>query len=259
MAAGNIKDYLKHQGPFNLATEQQIEKINQTSHMGISNASTDEIHGIIRPVFSTGCQTALDKSAFEANLNAESYGPRTLDGQFSKLSTVTENESSCFEKFSELPEWDMVTDEEFLMCEKMASSMIKGLNHKQSKSVHDSNESKGCQALDGNKSMLITATEPDHKLSGFGKLIGLYEHPKPVLSVLICTKGNETYICTSCGTLEDNQRTLFMYTLKDEGKSTGHPYFVGHSPMLLPDGKCFLGRQVKRHYTYKVDKLRMHS
>lgn len=179
--------------------------------------------------------------------SSTSTGVRTFDGHYSKLSTVAENEnwSSCLEKLDEFPFSDF-TDEELLMCDEIERSVIETLRHKQLTSVHDSKKRTGCNAFDGNKSMQITATEPDNKLRGFGKLIGQYAHPKPVLSMLTCLKGSEIYICTSCGALQDNQRTLFMYKIKVEGTSTGCPYFVGHSPMLLPAPKCVFSRQVRR-------------
>ncbi|CAM8921014.1 unnamed protein product [Rhodiola kirilowii] len=191
-------------------------------------------------------QTSHNKQSASVDDSNMSGGPRALVRNYSKQSMVKEHESksSGFGKRIELPSLDMVNSAKPATSEKNESSEIGRLYHRQSASVADSNKSAGHKAFDGYNLMSNMNTERDNKLSGFGKLVGLYAHPTPVLSVLLCSKENEIYICTSCGNLQDNQRTLFMYKLKIEGPAAGSPYFVGHSAMLLPDPKCFFGRQI---------------
>uniref|UniRef100_A0A7N1A431 Uncharacterized protein n=1 Tax=Kalanchoe fedtschenkoi TaxID=63787 RepID=A0A7N1A431_KALFE len=77
-----------------------------------------------------------------------------------------------------------VNNEEF-MDGKNLSSKSETLHDTQSACVDECTESAG--QIDG-WSMLNTSTECENKLSGFGKLIGHYLHPKPVLSVLFLNR-----------------------------------------------------------------------
>uniref|UniRef100_A0A7N0UGT5 Uncharacterized protein n=1 Tax=Kalanchoe fedtschenkoi TaxID=63787 RepID=A0A7N0UGT5_KALFE len=179
-------------------------------------------------------ETFRHKQSASVDESTKSAGWRDFDECYSMANMVKE----CG-KLIGRPGSD-VNNEEF-MDGKNLSSKSETLHHTQSARVDECTESAG--QIDG-WSMLNTGTECENKLSGFGKLIGHYLHPKPVLSVLFCSKGNEAYICTSCGTSQDKQRTLFMYKLKIEGTNAGCPSFIGHSHMLLPDPKRICGRQI---------------
>ncbi|MBA0743969.1 hypothetical protein Gogos_006615, partial [Gossypium gossypioides] len=74
-------------------------------------------------------------------------------------------------------------------------------------------------------------------LRGIVNLLGVYFHPLPISSVLLCTKGNEIHICVSCGLLVDTDRTLFIYKVATEVPRKGCPSFVGYTSVVLPSSE----------------------
>ncbi|GLT36955.1 hypothetical protein SLA2020_113000 [Shorea laevis] len=86
--------------------------------------------------------------------------------------------------------------------------------------------------------------EVNSELEGNLHLVGCYVHPKPVLSILLSTKGNEISICASCGLLAEKERTFFIYRIATEEATTGCPSFVGYTPVTLPFSEDNLGREI---------------
>ncbi|KAK8488689.1 hypothetical protein V6N11_019853 [Hibiscus sabdariffa] len=80
-------------------------------------------------------------------------------------------------------------------------------------------------------------------LKGIINLVGGYFHPSPILSVLLCTKGNEIHICVSCGLLVDRDRTLFIYKVATEEERKGCPYFLGYTSVALPSSEIDVERR----------------
>ncbi|XP_071739268.1 uncharacterized protein [Rutidosis leptorrhynchoides] len=93
------------------------------------------------------------------------------------------------------------------------------------------------------------------------ELLSCYEHPTPILMVMLRTYGNEVFVCVICGNSIETDRTLLFYKAFFKGESKGCPSFIGHttivSPMsedtsrrqilldssslqLTPDGKCLV-------------------
>ncbi|KAJ1288577.1 hypothetical protein BS78_02G098200 [Paspalum vaginatum] len=85
----------------------------------------------------------------------------------------------------------------------------------------------------------------DHHL----ELVGHYQHPMPVLSIMLNTKNHSSlYIYVFCGLLESCKRSLYVYTINMEDQQDAPPHFVGYTPLLLPSldqsstGYCSFGR-----------------
>lgn len=79
--------------------------------------------------------------------------------------------------------------------------------------------------------------KPSNELVGFLELVGCYEHPTPVLSILLRRKGDDIQICVLCGCLEDNNGSLFIYKLSKKAEEEDYPSFLGYSSIMLPPSK----------------------
>ncbi|KAJ0094151.1 hypothetical protein Patl1_16657 [Pistacia atlantica] len=86
--------------------------------------------------------------------------------------------------------------------------------------------------------------ELNNELEGIVDFAGCYFHPMPISSVLLTTKGNEIYICVSCGLLNEKNRTLFIYKVAIQEQSVGCPSFIGHTSVILPFLKDIFGRDI---------------
>ncbi|XP_024018311.1 uncharacterized protein LOC21409112 [Morus notabilis] len=79
---------------------------------------------------------------------------------------------------------------------------------------------------------------------GLGELIGCYLHPLPVLSLLVCTTGEDIHICVLCGLRVNKDRTLFIYKIATQEPRVGYPSFVGHTSVTLPSLKDYFGKEI---------------
>ncbi|TVU10724.1 hypothetical protein EJB05_44270, partial [Eragrostis curvula] len=71
----------------------------------------------------------------------------------------------------------------------------------------------------------------DHHL----EFVGCYQHPMPVLSIMLNTRNHGIlYVCVLCGSLDSCQRVLYVYTITPKDQQDAPPCFVGHTPLLLP-------------------------
>lgn len=100
----------------------------------------------------------------------------------------------------------------------------------------------GCSSDGKPKNM---ATNKD--LLGLGELVGCYLHPLPVLSLLVCTTGEDIHICVLCGLRVNKDRTLFIYKIATQEPRVGYPSFVGHTSVTLPTLKDYFGKEVSYH------------
>ncbi|KAJ0037653.1 hypothetical protein Pint_23475 [Pistacia integerrima] len=86
--------------------------------------------------------------------------------------------------------------------------------------------------------------ELNNELEGIVDFAGCYFHPMPISSVLLTTKGNEIYICVSCGLLNEKNRTLFIYKVAIQEQSVGCPSFISHTSVILPFLKDIFSRDI---------------
>ncbi|XP_057420593.1 uncharacterized protein LOC130714687 isoform X2 [Lotus japonicus] len=90
--------------------------------------------------------------------------------------------------------------------------------------------------------------ELKNNLSSNIKFVGCYLHPMPVLSIFLCTRGDEIHICVLCGLPMDQYRTLFTYKVNIKEPNLGRPSIMAHTSILLPDPKhkCIAENMVER-------------
>ncbi|KAI4302182.1 hypothetical protein MLD38_037963 [Melastoma candidum] len=80
----------------------------------------------------------------------------------------------------------------------------------------------------------------------FIDLIGCYNHPRPVLSVLLSPSEDHVNLCVVCGLHIDSQKTLFFYKVSTEKPKMGCPSFVGHTLAVFPSFGSLCSTAVER-------------
>lgn len=120
-------------------------------------------------------------------------------------------------------------------------------SQKQEISCFEYNTSNAKEAKVSSDLKLQKNVESNNELAGTFDLLGCYFHPMPILSVLLCTTGNEIYVCIACGFLVDKKRTLYVYKISIQEPRVGHPSFVGNTSIMLPFLKDNFGREVSFH------------
>ncbi|XP_038892378.1 uncharacterized protein LOC120081503 [Benincasa hispida] len=79
---------------------------------------------------------------------------------------------------------------------------------------------------------------------GMSKIVGSYLHPMPVLSIFLSNIENVIHICVLCGLLEEKNRTLITYTVEGKEPKLGCPSLVGHTTVMMPTLKDYLGKEI---------------
>eukprot|EP00268_Persea_americana_P023888 TRINITY_DN23401_c0_g2_i2.p1 TRINITY_DN23401_c0_g2~~TRINITY_DN23401_c0_g2_i2.p1 ORF type:complete len:1081 (-),score=258.90 TRINITY_DN23401_c0_g2_i2:211-3453(-) len=86
--------------------------------------------------------------------------------------------------------------------------------------------------------------KPSNELEGAFEAVGCYVHSTPVLSILLRRRGDDIQICVLCGSLEDNDGTLFIYKLSTKGVEEDCPSFLGYTSIMLPPSKNTFNRDI---------------
>ncbi|XP_022968243.1 uncharacterized protein LOC111467538 isoform X1 [Cucurbita maxima] len=79
---------------------------------------------------------------------------------------------------------------------------------------------------------------------GMSKIVGSYLHPMPVLSIFLSNVENVIHICVLCGLSVEKNRTLITYTVELKEPRLGYPSMVGHTTVMVPTLKDYLGKEV---------------
>lgn len=89
---------------------------------------------------------------------------------------------------------------------------------------------------------------------GMSKIVGSYLHPMPVLSIFLSNIENVIHICVLCGLPVEKNRTLITYTVEVKEPRLGYPSLVGHTTVLMPTLRDYLGTEVSS-YLYNFSLL----
>ncbi|KAK1273367.1 hypothetical protein QJS04_geneDACA021453 [Acorus gramineus] len=71
-------------------------------------------------------------------------------------------------------------------------------------------------------------------MNSYLELVGCYMHPKPILSILLSTKEDDLRMCVLSGSLDDDDKTLFIYKIPYKNLRRGCPVFYGYTSIVLP-------------------------
>lgn len=83
-------------------------------------------------------------------------------------------------------------------------------------------------------------TNGNKRAMEFTELVGCYEHPIPVLSLLLSVQGKDVHLCVVCGVLQERERILFIYKVVTIEDSSNYSCLLGYTRVILPDGEaCF--------------------
>ncbi|CAA0828770.1 DNA binding [Striga hermonthica] len=80
------------------------------------------------------------------------------------------------------------------------------------------------------------------KSLGHLELFAHYIHPKPISMVHLIVKEKEVFVCVTCGYLEHNESTLFLYKASMNREKTSCPTLIGHAPIAFRIPKSNLGK-----------------
>ncbi|KAL5553593.1 hypothetical protein UlMin_040994 [Ulmus minor] len=202
-----------------------------------------------------------DISGAEANFLGQSRSLHAVKSTITSKSLLTNKDSAALQDDLICSSKDEDTihllDQSNLHVQKSQSDVVKEVVEDKNHLVSKSSDSSQKQGISFSNSSLPIAKEAQYcsKLKpetvktkndflSIFQLLGCYEHPLPVLAVMLSTEGSEIHISVLCGPLVGNNRTLFIYNVVTQEPMVGYPSFVGHTSLTLPTLKDYFGREI---------------